>query len=377
MIANQVKGKCFRGVLNYLHYKEGSRLIGNTMAGKTPEILAAEFAVARQLNLQLKKPVYHSSLSLPKTEHLSDDRWNAIADEYLKGMGFTDSQYVVYRHSDKDHDHIHLVASRIRITDGTTVNDSWDYPRSEKLVRELENKYELTSTVSSNQKYQRGQANGERQLIERTGEESVRAKLQQAIDKQTQEPITALELFNRLNDGGIEARISLNKRGKIKGISYSLNGVAMSGTHLGKAYTFPGLQKYKKVSYDENFYNKTLIVEESQQARQLQAHRSSIIGQVLLQYANSAKTNKLPGKHFQFDWRSLDQTLLMYRKEDNSLVMAVKYQNQKIEPLELLLPEKTTPLLKEEDVKYWQKYQLEISQSQEIITSKPSRIRRR
>ena len=124
MIGKQIKGKSFRGVLEYLHSKQESRLIAGNMGGKTPRTLAAEFAVSRQLNPRLSKAVYHSSLSLPKTEHLDDDTWSAIAEEYLAGMEFNDSQYVVYRHSDKDHDHVHIVASRIRITDGTTVNDS-------------------------------------------------------------------------------------------------------------------------------------------------------------------------------------------------------------------------------------------------------------
>jgi len=35
-----------------------------------------------------------------------------------------------------------------------------------------------------------------------------------------------------------------------KGISYNLDGVPLSGTQLGKAYTFSGLQKYRGVSYD-------------------------------------------------------------------------------------------------------------------------------
>ena len=259
MIGKQVKGKSFRGVLNYLHDHEHSRIIGGNMAGDTPRIMSAEFAVARRLNPQLEKAVYHSSLSLPKDEHLDDETWNAIASEYLEGMEFVGSQYVVYRHSDKDHDHVHIVASRIRITDGTTVSDSWDYVRSEQLIRELETKYELTPTVSSNEKYQRGKTSGEMKLIERTGTESVREKLQQIIDRETEKAVAMPKLIARLKDRGIDAKITVTRTGKIKGISYQLDGVATSGTHLGKAYTFGGLQKYKRVSYDEEKERSELI----------------------------------------------------------------------------------------------------------------------
>lgn len=267
MIGKQVKGKSFRGVLNYLHDHEHSRIIGGNMAGDTPRIMSAEFAVARQLNPQLSKAVYHSSLSLPKDEHLDDDTWNAIAEEYLTGMEFVGSQYVVYRHSDKDHDHIHIVASRIRITDGTTVSDSWDYVRSEQLIRELEKKYELTPTVSSNQKLVRGQTSGEKRLIDRTGEASVRTKLQQIIDNETEQVIAMPELINRLKDRGIDAKITVTRMGKIRGISYRLDGVAKSGTHLGKAYTFVGLQKYKLVSYDDERERSQLLAASNKQPK--------------------------------------------------------------------------------------------------------------
>ncbi len=259
MIGKQVKGKSFRGVLNYLHDREHSRIIGGNMAGDPPRVMSAEFAVARQLNPQLQKAVYHSSLSLPKEEHLDDETWNAIASDYLEGMEFVGSQYVVYRHSDRDHDHIHIIASRIRITDGTTVSDSWDYVRSEQLIRELEQEYELTPTVSSNEKYQRGKTSGEMKLIERTGTESVREKLQQIIDQETEKAVAMPELINRLKDRGIDAKITVTRTGKIKGISYQLDGVATSGTHLGKAYTFGGLQKYKRVSYDDSNERSELI----------------------------------------------------------------------------------------------------------------------
>lgn len=384
MIGKQVKGKSFRGVLEYLHSKQESRLIAGNMGGKTPRTLSAEFAVSRQLNPRLSKAVYHSSLSLPKTEHLNDDQWSAIAEEYLEGMEFTDSQYVVYRHSDKDHDHIHIVASRIRITDGTTVSDSWDYVRSEKLIRELETKYQLTPTLSSNLKQQRGQTSGEKRLIERTGSESIRTKLQQIIDAETEQPITMSELVNRLKDRGIDAQVNLTRTGKIRGISYQLDGVSISGTHLGKAYTFPGLQKYRQISYDDNLHRLSLVQaserepviktnEETEQeirqqielAHQQQAWRSLTIAPALRQYINEVKDVNAETKDYRLNWDKKEQTLLMYRQKDDSLILAVKYQDQKFEPIQLPLSEDNKPLLKETDVQYWHFLAVKLHQHQE------------
>ena len=353
MIGKQIKGKSFRGVLEYLHSKQESRLIAGNMGGKTPRTLSTEFAVSRQLNPRLAKAVYHSSLSLPKTEHLDDDTWSAIAEDYLTGMEFNDSQYVVYRHTDRDHDHVHIVASRIRITDGTTVNDSWDYVRSEKLIRELENKYELTPTISSNQKQQRGQTTGEMRLIERTGEASIKTKLIQTIDAETEKAITMPELVNRLKDKGIDANVSITRTGLIRGISYQLDGVATSGTHLGKAYTFPGLQKHRQISYDHNLHHLELIEaserspvsqtieqRESERSKQIelatsqQRERSLIIAPILIDYINEVRLAEIETKDYRISWQKEEQTLYLYKKSEAEPRLKIKYHHQKFEPIE-------------------------------------------
>jgi hypothetical protein len=59
------------------------------------------------------------------------------------------------------------------------------------------------------------------------------------------------EFVERLQQQGVEAQVTQTGIGFSKGISYNLDGVALSGTQLGKAYTFSGLQKYRGVSYDK------------------------------------------------------------------------------------------------------------------------------
>lgn len=385
MIGKQIKGKSFRGVLDYLDSKQGSRLIARNMGGKTPRTLSAEFAVSRQLNPRLEKAVYHSSLSLPKTEHLDDDQWSAIAEEYLAGMEFNDSQYVVYRHSDKDHDHVHIVASRIRITDGTTVNDSWDYVRSEKLIRELEHKYELTPAISSSQKQQRGQTTGELRLIERTATSSVRTKLQKIIDAETKQPIAMPEFVNCLKDQGIDAKVSFTRTGKIRGISYKYDGVATSGTHLGKAYTFPGLQKHRQISYDHNLHHIELVkaserepitktdrereqerTKQIEQANFQQRERSLIIAPILRDYINEVRQAEIETPDYRLSWQKEEQTLYLYRKSEAEPRLKIKYQNHSFEPIESAdSTQQNKPVLTSADVNYWQQFAIRLHQAQE------------
>jgi hypothetical protein len=49
MIQNIVKGRGFRGALDYALGKDGAERIGGTMAGRTPRELAAEFRALREL----------------------------------------------------------------------------------------------------------------------------------------------------------------------------------------------------------------------------------------------------------------------------------------------------------------------------------------
>lgn len=218
------------------------------MFGDDPESLANEFSAHKPSSANAKRFVYHASLSLPAHEKLSEAKWNAIATDYLQGMGFTSNQYVLVAHNDTEHNHIHIVANR---TTGnrTMVKDSWDFVKSEKLVRELEKKYDLEPTPGSKERLQRSPTTGETRLRRRTGESSVREFIQSAIDSVCEKPQTMPEFISKVNDLGIETRIT--NKGLTPGISYKHEGIAFSGTHLGRGYTFPGLIKHRSISYDK------------------------------------------------------------------------------------------------------------------------------
>jgi len=255
MIGKQIKGTGFRGCLNYVLGKKDAALIGGTMCGQTPEELATEFAIARQLRPNLKVAVFHATLSVASTEKLEDSvenehRWLAIAANYMKAMEFDNNQYAVVKHSDTEHDHIHIVASRICL-DGGVVDDSWDYYKSQETIRQLERNYSLETVTPSWETDKRAQTTGEHRYLQSKGNKSVRVQLQDLIDEVTQDNLSMPEFVERLQQQGVEVQVGLTRTGFSTGISYNLDGVALSGTQLGKAYTFSGLQKHRGVSYDK------------------------------------------------------------------------------------------------------------------------------
>jgi hypothetical protein len=255
MIGKQIKGTGFRGCLNYVLGKKDAALIGGTMCGQTPEELAAEFGIARQLRPNLKVAVFHATLSVDSTEKLedseeNDQRWLAIAANYMKAMEFDNNQYAVVKHSDTEHDHIHIVASRICL-DGGVVDDSWDYYKSQEVIRQLERNYSLETVTPSWETNKRAPTTGEHRYLQSKGNKSVRVQLQDLIDEVTQDNPSMPEFVERLQQQGVEVQVTLTGIGFSKGISYNLDGVALSGNQLGKAYTFSGLQKHRGISYDK------------------------------------------------------------------------------------------------------------------------------
>ncbi|MHC5762200.1 relaxase/mobilization nuclease domain-containing protein [Nostoc sp.] len=261
MIGKQTKGRGFRKLLDYLESREDAKLIGGNMSGRNARELAREFKLSRQLNSDADRVVYHVSLSAAKDDKLDDEKWSEIGDRYMKEMGFDANQFVIFRHHNTDDDHIHIAASRIRIDTGLVVHDSWDYLRSEKVLRQIEQDYELVQVQGSREKLNRTPSTGQIRRIRREQEEYssgkrdtpperiIKEEVQQTIDRAGVDNPQMPTLIMRLQQAGISVRTGFTRNGKSKGISYEKDGQAFSGTQLGAAYTFPGLQKHLGVDY--------------------------------------------------------------------------------------------------------------------------------
>lgn len=252
MIGKQTKGRGFRGALDYVLNPEKGVLIGGNMDGKTPRELAKEFAESRSLNPDLQRPVYHVSLSLSPGEHVDDFTWNELADRYMQRMGFGSSQYVVARHTDRGHEHIHIVASRIGL-DGKTVSDSNDYYRSEQVIREIEKEFGLERVLSSHERdiedQKKALSAGELHKALETGTPNVKMILQNRLDEAAKYSATMTDFVKHLEHKGVEVIGNMADNGRVSGLSYRIDGQTIKGSTLGKAYTFNGLQK-RGISYD-------------------------------------------------------------------------------------------------------------------------------
>lgn len=243
MIAKAIKGKGFRGALEYDLSKEHGRLVDTNMEGVDPRELAKEFGEIRKLRPNLGKAVLHVSLSAAPGEHLTDTQWREIGQRYLRGMELDDNQYLITRHADTDHEHVHLLVNRIRF-DGSVTSDSHDYRRHEVLMREIERDYELQAVTPSVDAQRRAATKGEIEHGLRTGVGSTRQRLQQLCDAASQDCPGFTEYASRLEAAGVDLFLVTQLEGsKLSGLSYRLDGVMMKGSDLGKRYSPVGLSK--------------------------------------------------------------------------------------------------------------------------------------
>jgi Relaxase/Mobilisation nuclease domain len=275
MIGKVMHNSSFRATTRYVIEKSGATLIGGSIAGESVKELVAEFMWSKDLNPSLKHPVWHMSLSLPHDEHLSDEQFSDLATQYFAGMvlladdhklvadhdrfrqrrdefvldGLSEYQYLVARHSDQEHDHVHIVASRINLNTGNGVELWRDKTRNQKILRCLEVEYGLTPVQNSWEVGKKSATKGQLEKQAATGEASIQSRLQELIEQAAIGQPEMPELFERLMRQGVEVRHGWTRTGKSKGISYSLEDVAFAGNQLGSRYSFPGLQKHLGVDY--------------------------------------------------------------------------------------------------------------------------------
>lgn len=146
MIAKIMKGSDFKGVVYYiLNDEKGTQIIDSDgLFLENNDTIAQGFTGQARMNPKVTKAVGHIALGFSKENELRLD--NAfmvrIAREYMEKMGIRNTQYIIGRHFDKEHPHVHIAFNRID-NDGKTISDRNDRFRSERICKELTRKYGL------------------------------------------------------------------------------------------------------------------------------------------------------------------------------------------------------------------------------------------
>ena len=235
MIAKIRSGQGFTGLVDY----------ANNLKQKDTKIIASEGvdltsnrSVVASFNLQaksrpsLKNFVSHISLSFAPedTPKLSDRLMADIAGEYMHRMGIVNTQYVIFRHHDKPHAHVHIVYNRVA-NDGSSISGDQNFRKSARITQALTREYGLT--FGRGKKMVNRDRPKEKDVIEYRIHDAVNEALK---DCRSMEALKAV-----LAARGIGMNIIHNTDGKAKGIVFTCDSFSFAGYQIDRSMTYTKL----------------------------------------------------------------------------------------------------------------------------------------
>ena len=232
MIAKIMKGSGFKSVINYiLDPKKGTELI-DSLGVRTDGInhIVQSFIDQTELNPRVSKVVGHISLSfsVQDSPKLNNEWMAQIAREYMEKMGIKDTQYIIGRHFDKEHPHIHIAFNRID-NNGKTISDRNDRFRSEKICKELTAKHGLYF------------ADGKEKVKEHRLKEPDKTKYEiyQALKAEITRCRDWKTLLSHLKMQDIDIRFQYKGNSQeVQGIIFEKNGYLFNGSKVDKSFSY-------------------------------------------------------------------------------------------------------------------------------------------
>lgn len=238
MMGDLKKRANFARVVNYVNNPKKARLIDSKDVR-----LDDNATIARSMQGQaddkpgrkLKNPVYHISLDFAHEDapRLTDTLMVEIAREYMRRMGITSTQYIVCRHTDREHQHLHIVANRVD-NDGNTISASNDRVRNVKICKALTREYGLH--------FSKGKMNVKRDRLR--GKDKVKYQIYDAIKAALPRCNSWSGLCDRLARQGVGVNFKFNRNtGKIIGVSFTKNKISFSGSRIDRSMSFYKLDR--------------------------------------------------------------------------------------------------------------------------------------
>lgn len=145
LIYNQLKVEKESGQVLYtnkiIETPDGSYAVSQLFRSFEPYLLA---------NRKTEKPILHISLNPDPKDKVSDEQFQELAQKYMHKMGYAEQPFVVFKHTDIDRTHIHIVSVCVD-EGGRKISDKFEKRRSMNVCRELEKEYSLSVATEKKQ----------------------------------------------------------------------------------------------------------------------------------------------------------------------------------------------------------------------------------
>jgi hypothetical protein len=231
MMGKQITGRSFGGCVRYVVNKPEAKILSaEGVRMQNANAMIQDFDLQRKMRPELGKAVGHLVLSWSKEDllNLSDDIMVERAKEYMEKVGIRDTQYVIVRHSDRAHPHLHLIYNRVD-NNGKTITDKNNFAENVKACKEITLKYG----------YHIGEG---KDLVNRhalKGKEKIRYELYDAIKAGIKTATNWKQLEAQFAGQGITIAYKFRSgTNEVQGISFEKGNIKMKGSDVDRNLSF-------------------------------------------------------------------------------------------------------------------------------------------
>ena len=290
-------GKSFSGAAEYdlaqgkyaeqENSKKPEILEQNFVFGNDYKDLGKQFREVSNENKRVESPVMKVSISFDTKENLSESQKIEFTKKVMKEMGIREDnhQYMITRHSDKKHDHHHVLANRVGM-DRKVIDYSHSIPRLEKSIDKVEKEMKLNNDLSKTRRYVFDEKNEKGYKVQkenfRSNREKVSTKtkslgiaekkdyIKNSVEKSLQESKSVSDLQSKLQEKNISVETRFDKANKLTGISFKYDNLSVKGSAMGKEFKASGIEKEIKNNIDrENIKPLPKVEIESREVQEL------------------------------------------------------------------------------------------------------------
>jgi hypothetical protein len=236
MIGKVITGRSFGGCIRYVLQKRDALILeaAGVRLQETNQTIN-DFNLQRKYNPNLGQAVGHIALSwsINDLSKLNDEVMVNMAKEYLQKMKIQGTQYLIVKHQDRDHPHIHIVYNRVD-NNGKTIADNFQKQRNVKVCKDMTLKHGLYMSPGKEQV-------NRKQL---KGKDKIKYELFDAIKAASKKVKTLNELKQVLAKQGI-GMLYKYKSGtnEIQGISFSKGEYKFKGSEIDRSLSYAKLSQ--------------------------------------------------------------------------------------------------------------------------------------
>lgn len=243
MIGKPITGRSFGGCVRYIVDKQEAKILaaeGVRMQNAT--FITQDFNMQRKMRPGLGKAVGHLVLSWSKEDlsKLNDQVMTDRAREYMEKMNIRNTQYIVVRHHDREHPHIHIVYNRVD-NNGKTITDNNNFKRNIKACKEMTLKHG----------YHLGEGKEQVNRLALRGKEKLRYELYDAIKAAVRQSTSWKTLEANLQKQGIGIQYKYKSgTSEVQGISFEKGEFKMKGSAIDRAFSYGRLNAQLKGNHE-------------------------------------------------------------------------------------------------------------------------------